>query len=346
MSREGALWIGGLEPYMDEDFLKNALSMMGEENVISIKVIKNKFTGEPASYGFINFDSDPAALMAMHKLNGKIIPNSTPPVRFKLNHQSTRLMPGEKDYSVWVGDLTPDVDDLSLFKFFSARFQSVKSAKVVLDGTGFSKGYGFIRFGNEQEQQTSLISMMGIAGLGGKPIKVSIAVPKAKLEAERGFRGGGGSGPHPAPAAQGSIADNLPPSALASLVSKVSGNPNAGAAVVAEAQNQEYQAYWQQYQQQWSQWAAWNQYSQQMAQQQQQQQQQPPPLPQEKGEEEEQKPKSVGPGESIFDGDEMDLVEHSEKIDVEAINEKFLEHSEELWNLTESSRWVGPIETS
>ena len=38
-------------------------------------------------------------------------------------------MPGEKDYSVWVGDLTPDVDDLSLFKFFSARFQSVKSAK-------------------------------------------------------------------------------------------------------------------------------------------------------------------------------------------------------------------------
>ena len=48
----------------------------------------------------------------------------------------------------------------------------------------------------------------------------------------------------------------------------MSGNPNAGAAVVAEAQNQEYQAYWQQYQQQWSQWAAWNQYSQQMAQQQ------------------------------------------------------------------------------
>ena len=54
---------------------------------------------------------------------------SLQPVRFKLNHQSTRLMPGEKDYSVWVGDLTPDVDDLSLFKFFSARFQSVKSAK-------------------------------------------------------------------------------------------------------------------------------------------------------------------------------------------------------------------------
>ena len=63
---------------MDEEFLMNSLRMMGEENVLSIKVIKNKFTGEPASYGFVNFDSDPSALMAMHKLNGKIIPNSQP----------------------------------------------------------------------------------------------------------------------------------------------------------------------------------------------------------------------------------------------------------------------------
>ncbi len=38
-------------------------------------------------------------------------------------------MPGEKDYSIWVGDLTPDVDDLALYKFFSTRFQTVKSAK-------------------------------------------------------------------------------------------------------------------------------------------------------------------------------------------------------------------------
>lgn len=76
MGREGALWIGALEPYMTEEFLRNALNLMGEgENLVSIKVIKNKFTGEPASYGFINFDSDPSALMAMHKLNGKIIPN-------------------------------------------------------------------------------------------------------------------------------------------------------------------------------------------------------------------------------------------------------------------------------
>lgn len=51
------------------------------------------------------------------------------PIRFKLNHQSTRLMAGEKDSSIWVGDLTPDVDDLELFKFFAARFDTVRTAK-------------------------------------------------------------------------------------------------------------------------------------------------------------------------------------------------------------------------
>ena len=173
MSREGALWIGGvsskfnfnsvksyqififhsqLEGYMDEAFLKSALQQVGEYNVISIKVMKNKFTNEPASYGFINFDNDNHALTAMHKLNGKIIPSTNPvsyllklesfrktkynwcqfifqPVRFKLNHQSTRLVPGEKDHSIWVGDLTPEVDDLQLFKFFADRFDSVRTAK-------------------------------------------------------------------------------------------------------------------------------------------------------------------------------------------------------------------------
>ena len=43
---------------------------------------------------------------------------------------------------------------------------------MVLDDSGFSKGFGFIRFSNETEQQTALTSMMGVGGLGGKPLKV------------------------------------------------------------------------------------------------------------------------------------------------------------------------------
>jgi len=63
---------------MDEAFLRRALQAMGEENIVSIKVMKNKMTGENANYGFINFENDYSALLAMHKLNSKVIPETNP----------------------------------------------------------------------------------------------------------------------------------------------------------------------------------------------------------------------------------------------------------------------------
>ena len=78
----------------------------------------------------------------MHRLGGKVIPNSNPPVRFKLNHNSTRLQQGEPDTSIWVGDLSPDVDDYALYQFFAHRFQTVRCAKVrhaYVKETGFRK---------------------------------------------------------------------------------------------------------------------------------------------------------------------------------------------------------------
>merc|ERR1712066_380127 len=153
--------------------------MMGEENVISIKVIKNKFTGEPASYGFINFDSDPAALMAMHKLNGKIIPNSTPPVIFQLSHASAEGKLGQ-EHSIWISDMTPDITEKQLERTFATRFDSLKAVKIVEDTKG--KVYGFVRFNNQNDQREALIHMHGFRmGLDERPIKVSIAVPKPGL---------------------------------------------------------------------------------------------------------------------------------------------------------------------
>ena len=47
------------------------------------------------------------ANLVVVRLNGKIIPNTNPPIKYKLNHNSTKLGPGERDFSVWVGDLSP-----------------------------------------------------------------------------------------------------------------------------------------------------------------------------------------------------------------------------------------------
>jgi len=339
MSREGALWIGGLESYMDEDFIQKALHMMGEVNILSIKVIKNKFTGGAAGYGFINFISDQVALTCMHKLNGKIMPNTNPPIRFKLNHNSNRLLPGEKNHSIWVGDLTPEVDDLQLYRFFSARFQSIVSAKVVLDDSGFSKGFGFIRFGNEQEQQTAMTSMMGVSGLGGKPIKVSIAVQKTKLEDNSmdipqhlvqhvaNQMTGGASSNHQGQQPGG----------------EYGGGDYGGAHKPAEGGNYGSE-YYNQYNQYWSQYAAWQQYQQQYAAWEQQQAQsntQPaaaaaPPGP--PGQPPADKPKKSDP-HSLLEGPLTQLVEHKKVVDVKELNRDWFEKSEELWSSVEVSGW-------
>jgi len=340
MSREGALWIGGLENYMDEDFILKAMHSMGETNILSIKVIKNKFTGGAAGYGFINFISDNVALTCMHKLNGKIIPGTQPPVRFKLNHNSNRLLPGEKNHSIWVGDLTPEVDDLSLYRFFSARFQSIVSAKVVLDDSGFSKGFGFIRFNNETEQQTALTSMMGVSGLGGKPLKVSLAVQKNK-SSEPEF--------------------DIPQHLVQHVAQQVIGggqsqNYNQAPDPAEQGYNAEY---YQQYSQYWSQYAAWQQWQQQYAAWEQHNQQNggpPPTAP--NGENGQpgagpQPPAPPPPAEkakpadpyNMLEGPLTQLVEHTKPVDTKKENKKWLEESQEMWSSVEESCWWDPSQS-
>ncbi|XP_019865111.1 tRNA selenocysteine 1-associated protein 1 [Aethina tumida] len=174
------LWMGSLEPYMTETFIITAFRKMGE-NPLNVKVMRNKFTGEPAGYCFVHFATDEEALDAMHKLNSKPIPGTSPIVRFRLNNASnTGRSLLDREFSVWVGDLSPDVDDYNLYRVFSSKYNTIKTAKVILDNSGYSKGYGFVRFGSEDEMKDSLTNMNGYIGLGSKALKICNAVPKPK----------------------------------------------------------------------------------------------------------------------------------------------------------------------
>ncbi|CAI6344875.1 unnamed protein product [Macrosiphum euphorbiae] len=173
-----SIWMGSLEPYMTESFITGAFQKMGEYPK-NVKLMRNKNTGETAGYAFVDF-YDPVSVM--HKLNGKYIPGTNPPVRFKLNHAGNpgKITTSDRDFSVWLGELSSDVDDYQLYKTFACRYQSIRTAKVVLDSAGYSKGYGFIRFGSEEEQKHCLNNMNGFPGLGSKPIKVSSVIPKSE----------------------------------------------------------------------------------------------------------------------------------------------------------------------
>ncbi|XVF70622.1 hypothetical protein PTKIN_Ptkin11bG0177700 [Pterospermum kingtungense] len=97
--------------------------------------------------------------------NGVPMPNAEQ--NFRLNWAA--LGYGEKkqeeglDYTIFVGDLAADVTDYMLKETFKVVYPSVKGAKVVTDRTtGRSKGYGFVRFGDETEQIRAMTEMNGI----------------------------------------------------------------------------------------------------------------------------------------------------------------------------------------
>ncbi|KAI8599002.1 hypothetical protein EDD21DRAFT_308626 [Dissophora ornata] len=175
--------MGELEPWMDENWIRGAWYSAGEQ--VSVKMIRDKYTGASAGYCFVELSSPAAAAKAITALNGVPIP-STNKV-FKLNWATgggiaSSTGPGAgQEFSVFVGDLSPEVTEFMLVSKFQERYMSCRSAKIMTDATtGISRGYGFVRFGDESEQLRALHEMQGVY-CGSRPIRISMATPKNKM---------------------------------------------------------------------------------------------------------------------------------------------------------------------
>ncbi|XP_052202031.1 polyadenylate-binding protein RBP45-like [Diospyros lotus] len=156
------LWIGDLQYWMDEQYLLSSFAHSGE--VVSAKVIRNKQTGQSEGYGFIEFVSHAAAERTLQAYNGSQMPNAEQ--NYRLNWASfgagEKRSDGTPDFTIFVGDLASDVTDYMLQETFRAHYPSVKGAKVVTDRmTGRTKGYGFVKFGDENEQLRAMNEMNG-----------------------------------------------------------------------------------------------------------------------------------------------------------------------------------------
>ncbi|XP_052888031.1 polyadenylate-binding protein RBP47-like [Gossypium arboreum] len=157
-----------------------AVNQTAALKVSSIKIIRNKQTGQSKGYGFVEFSSRAAAEKVLQICNGSLMPNTEQPFRlnwasFDVNERRSDAGP---DLSIFIGDLAADVTDTVLDETFSSKFQSVKGAKVVIDSnTGRSKGYGFVRFGDENERSKAMTEMNGVY-CSSRPMRISVATPK------------------------------------------------------------------------------------------------------------------------------------------------------------------------
>ncbi|CAM8955723.1 unnamed protein product [Rhodiola kirilowii] len=184
-----SLWIGDLLFWMDENYLTNCFAHTGE--VVSTKVIRNKLTGHGEGYGFIEFASRATAEKVLLTYNGTLMPSTEQ--SFRMNWAT--LGAGERraddgaDYTIFVGDLSADVTDYLLQETFKANYPSVKGAKVVTDRTtGRSKGYGFVRFADEQEQLRAMSEMNGLF-LSNRAMRIGPAATKRAVVGQQFQKG-------------------------------------------------------------------------------------------------------------------------------------------------------------
>ncbi|KAG6897174.1 hypothetical protein C0992_003563 [Termitomyces sp. T32_za158] len=217
------LYWADIEPWMDEEYVKQVCSLMGWDpvNINVPRPAPDPVTGQQANnpgFCFLTFPTAVQAASVLAQINGAgnnlvTMPNSSRP--FVLNWASTAQAPPSqstafangaanatnasqqypKEYSIFVGDLAPETSNSDLVAVFRnpvlglrndrepkfiRPFLSCKSAKIMLDPvTGVSRGYGFVRFTDEADQQRALIEMHGLYCLS-RPMRISPATAKYK----------------------------------------------------------------------------------------------------------------------------------------------------------------------
>lgn len=193
-----SIWAGDLDSYMDETFLRNAVAACGwASDITRIKVVRDRYNGMHAGYGFLDAASPDAAARVLATGSGMPIPGTNRCWRLNLGRNAqgggaaqggSGGPPAGAETNVYVGDLEPSVSDFELMSAFRPRFPSTRHAKVVCNDYGQSRGFGFVRFANAAEAERAVQEMNGYE-FHGKPIRLSPANGRSK-----GGGGGGGGG--------------------------------------------------------------------------------------------------------------------------------------------------------
>ncbi|KAJ9098975.1 hypothetical protein QFC20_005793 [Naganishia adeliensis] len=142
-----------------------------------------------------------SAEQALNTLNGRKIFDTEIRVNWAYQNQGAGGVPGmpgqpredtQNHFHVFVGDLSPEVNDEALAKAFGA-FGTLSEARVMWDmNSGKSRGYGFLAFREKADAEQAIATMNG-EWLGSRAIRVNWANQKTQTGGRGGPGGFGGS---------------------------------------------------------------------------------------------------------------------------------------------------------
>ncbi|TFY82689.1 hypothetical protein EWM64_g1314, partial [Hericium alpestre] len=130
------------------------------------------------NYGFVEYMDMRAAETALQTLNGRKIFDTEIRVNWAYQGQQNKE-DTSGHYHVFVGDLSPEVNDEVLAKAFAA-FGTMSDARVMWDmNSGKSRGYGFLAFRDKTDAEQAIATMNG-EWLGSRAIRVNWANQKTQ----------------------------------------------------------------------------------------------------------------------------------------------------------------------
>ncbi|VDL26462.1 unnamed protein product [Hymenolepis diminuta] len=157
---------------LDDQGLKELFEEFGE--IKSACVMKDE-SGNSKGFGFVCFSNTDSAEAAVNAMNNKEINGQKLYVnRAQSKDERQKLL--RQQYSqgtnLYVKNLDDTIDDARLKETFS-KYGNITSAKVVLDQSGNSKGFGFVCFSTPEEAKKA-IKLNGTF-MGSKPLYVGLA---------------------------------------------------------------------------------------------------------------------------------------------------------------------------
>ncbi|CAB5390236.1 unnamed protein product [Rhizophagus irregularis] len=173
-----SLYVGNLDPRVTDNMLHEIFGVAGSVNNTKIIPDKNYQHGG-LNYGFVEFNDHRSAEQALSTLNGRKIYNMEIKVNWAFQGQQGHKEDTSNHYHIFVGDLSPEVNDEVLAKAFNA-FGSMSDARVMWDvNSGKSRGYGFVAFRDKTDAEQAIATMNG-EWLGSRAIRCNWANQKGQ----------------------------------------------------------------------------------------------------------------------------------------------------------------------
>jgi len=173
----GNIFIKNLDKSIDNRALHDTFSEIGP--ILSSKVVTDA-AGESKGYGFVHFETDEAAALAIEKVNGMNMAGKKVYVG-PFMKRGERPNDGTKRFNnVFVKNLDLSLTEDAVRAEFAA-FGEVTSCVVMTDDEGKSKGFGFVNFDDADEAAVAVKALNG-KKLGEKEIYAGRAQKKGERE--------------------------------------------------------------------------------------------------------------------------------------------------------------------